>query len=128
MAKAIPWHGSNKTLRAGNGDDRIGTLPVFNNGHCTVSCWQLTDEELVDIVQPPVFVGTEDSVRRIAIDFGGVWKKGKGVMSIVIGLVASTLAIIIFACSCVPSQDHTQGVLLLIVSALFLIAAAIAFH
>lgn len=92
MANPVKWHGANKILRAGNQDDRIVELNIFNNGHCSVSCWQLTDEELVDIIQsggkiylavmygpsqPPVFVGTEDSVRRIAIDFGGVWKKEK---------------------------------------------------
>lgn len=51
-------------------------------------------------------------------------------MSIVIGALAIVLAIIIFTCSCVPSQSRidTEGVSLLIASALFLIAAAIAFH
>lgn len=95
MANPIPWHGTNKILQAPAHEDkqRVGDLHVFNNGNVTVSCWQLTDEELIDLVQnggkiylgvlfgksqPPVFVGTEDSVRRIAIDFGGVWKRSKG--------------------------------------------------
>lgn len=52
-------------------------------------------------------------------------------MSIAIGALAIVLAIVIFVCSCVPSQNRvsdTEGVSLLIASALFLIAAAIAFH
>lgn len=92
MANPIQWHGMNKTLQAPASEDkqRIQDMHVFNNGNISVSCWQLTDEELIDLIQnggkiylavlfgpsqPPVFVGTEDSVRRIAVDFGGVWKR-----------------------------------------------------
>lgn len=92
MASPIPWHGQNKKLTTPEHEDkqRIGELNVFNNGHCTVSCWQLTPQELVDIIQnggkvyvsvlfgksqPPIFVGTEDTVREVVIDFGGVWKR-----------------------------------------------------
>jgi len=27
--------------------------------------------------QPPVFVGSEDEVRQVVIDYGNVWKKEK---------------------------------------------------
>lgn len=91
MANAIPWHGNNKTLSAPN-HENIGSLPVFNNDRVTVSCWQLTEAEIIDIIQnggkifvavmygksqPPMFVGTEDSVRSVVIDYGKVWKKEK---------------------------------------------------
>lgn len=92
MANSIPWHGQNKRLVTPAGEDkaRIAELNIFNNGKCSVSCWQLTEAELVDIIQnggkvfvaclygpsqPPLFVGSEDTVRDVVIDFGGVWKR-----------------------------------------------------
>ncbi len=93
MARPIEWHGQNKVLSAPKNDkDRIQDLHVFNNGNCTVSCWQLTNEELAELIQnngkvylcvwygptqPPVFVGTEDNVRELVIDYGGAWKREK---------------------------------------------------
>jgi hypothetical protein len=94
MANAIPWHGQNKLFTTPKGEekDRVLPLPVFNNGNVSVSCWQLTKEELADIIQnngkiylavffgnkqPPVFVGSEDNVRSVVLDFGHVWKKEK---------------------------------------------------
>lgn len=94
MANSIAWHGQNRLLSAPKGEekDRVHDLHVFNNGNVTVSCWQLTPEELADIIQnggkiylavlygasqPPVFVGSEDSVRQVVIDYGKVWKKEK---------------------------------------------------
>jgi hypothetical protein len=92
MANPICWHGMNKTLQAPANEDkqRIQDIHVFNNGNCSVSCWQLTPEELADLVQnggkiylavmfgksqPPVFVGSENTVRSVVIDYGGVWKR-----------------------------------------------------
>jgi hypothetical protein len=92
MGESIPWHGQNFLLKAPAGEeaDRVHDLHVFNNGHVTVSCWQLKPEELSDVVQnggriylavlfgpsqPPVFVGSEDSVRAVVLDYGKVWKK-----------------------------------------------------
>lgn len=94
MANPIPWHGQNRRLiaPANIAKDIIQDLPVFNNGKLSVSCWQLTEIELCDIIQnggkiylavvfgpsqPPVFVGSEDSVRELVIDYGQVWKKEK---------------------------------------------------
>ncbi len=91
MSEAIPWHGQNKRLTSTN-DDRLREICVFNNGSFSVSCWQLTAEELTDIIQnggkvylavlfgksqPPCFVGSEDSVRSVVVDYGPVWKKEK---------------------------------------------------
>jgi hypothetical protein len=95
MAKPVQWHGANRTLtppKAEEDTSRIESMAVFNNGNMSVSCWQLTPEELADVVQnggkiylavlfgpsqPPAFIGSEDSVRRIAVDYGGVWKREK---------------------------------------------------
>lgn len=90
MAKPVDWHGANKILTAPKGEsDRVTQLHVFNNGHMSVSCWELTEQEIIEIVQtkkiflsvwfggsqPPVFVGSEEAVRSIALDFGKVWNK-----------------------------------------------------
>jgi hypothetical protein len=92
MAEIVKWHGVNKTLLAPKGVEQsvVADLPVFNNGQVSVSCWRLTKEELADIIQddgciylavwfgpsqPPVFVGSEDSVRTLLVDFGKVWSK-----------------------------------------------------
>lgn len=91
MANPIPWHGNNKTLTA-PGHENIQAIQVFNNEKVSVSCWQLTELEIIDLIQnggkvfvavmygksqPPMFVGTEDSVREVVIDYGKVWKKEK---------------------------------------------------
>lgn len=95
MAHSIHWHGQTKILKPPNADDRdrIHDICIFNNGNVSVSCWQLTPEELADIIQnggkvylavlygpsqPPCFVGSEDSIRSTVIDYGRVWKKLSG--------------------------------------------------
>lgn len=95
MANSVPWHAANKKLQAPATEDklRFRDLQVFNNGNVSVSCWQLTPDELTDIIQnggkvylavlfgksqPPCFVGSEDSVRSVVIDYGSVWKRSKG--------------------------------------------------
>lgn len=92
MANAIPWHGQNRRLTAPKNIDKdiVQELCIFNNGKVSVSCWQLTASELADIIQnngkvylavvfgpsqPPVYVGSEDSVRELVIDYGKVWKR-----------------------------------------------------
>ena len=92
MARSIPWHGQNKRLTAPKDVENIDQLCVFNNGSISVSCWQLSQEELIELLQnggkiylavafgpsqPPVFVGTEDEVRQVVTDYGKVWKKEK---------------------------------------------------
>jgi hypothetical protein len=87
MARSTDFPGATITL-AGESED-VGDLRVFRNGICCVSCWELSDEELAEIVrtkrvfisvfsgasQPPVYVGAEEQVRSVVIDYGGVWKR-----------------------------------------------------
>lgn len=92
MAEIVNWYGVNKTLTTPKGEekDRIADMPVFNNGRVSVSCWQLTREEMIEVInnngrvylavmfgpsQPPVFVGSEETVRDLVVDYGKVWKK-----------------------------------------------------
>ena len=93
MAECIPWHGTNKFLKAPKERKAdIQDIYVFNNNIATVSCWELTPEELADCIQaggcifvsvlagptsPPIFVGSEETVRMMLIDYGKVWPKEK---------------------------------------------------
>lgn len=87
MAKAVDFTGSNMKLVAPAGRDDIDTLHTFTNGNVSVSCWEFTEAELVEIAatgriylscfsgksQPPVFVGTRDQVRDLIADYGGTF-------------------------------------------------------
>lgn len=92
MAKLIPWHGINKILNPPKDWDNsvIQDMPVFNNGKYTVTCWQLSPEELAKVAQnsgkvfvavmygasqPPMFVGTEQTVKDVCVDFGKTWMR-----------------------------------------------------
>lgn len=95
MAVPIKWHGANKVLTAPKGrEDSVLNLHVFNNGVVSVSVWELTPEEIVDIInrghiyvmvigggsQPPMYVGNEASCRELAIDTGPIWKSYERVL------------------------------------------------
>jgi hypothetical protein len=88
MASGTDFPGSNAVLGAPKGVENVIPLSVFRNGVCCVSCWQLSDEELVEIIktrrvylsvfwgdtQPPVFLGSETAVRDMIADYGGLEK------------------------------------------------------
>ena len=89
MAVAVDFKGANCLLRAPPDNDSVGELPIFRNGVTSVSCWELTPEELAEVVrtgrvyvavlsgkqsQPPVFAGSETAVRDMTSDYG-VWKR-----------------------------------------------------
>lgn len=88
MANGTEFKGSNRVLGAPKGSDNVVPLHVFCNGVCCVSCWELSEEELAEIVrtkrvflsvffgntQPPVYLGSESAVRGMIADYG-VWKK-----------------------------------------------------
>lgn len=71
-------------------EHQVDALPCFRNGVMTVSCWQLTQEELNEVVasggkvflavmfgatQPPVFLSDEHSVREVVGRYGPTWIK-----------------------------------------------------
>lgn len=88
MAQAVDFQGSNMVLHAPAGSENVSDLRTFTNGMCSVSCWQLSPEEIAEVAktgrvflsvfsgrsQPPVFVGGEEEVRALVVDFGGVWR------------------------------------------------------
>jgi hypothetical protein len=90
MGSPVQWPGANRILAPPKGMDetQCSNLAVFSNGVTCVSCWELSEEELDEIIrsrcvflsvfsggtQPPVFVGSEDEVRRMIADYGA-WKK-----------------------------------------------------
>lgn len=85
MADAVDFPGSNRHYAPPEGqEDSCGWLHTFNNGACTVSCWQLRPEELAEVVRTgriylsthagdilfPVFVGSAEAVRGVVAAFG----------------------------------------------------------
>jgi hypothetical protein len=90
LSKPVYWHGANKILKAPKGttEEQVQDLHVFNNGVVSVSCWSLSEEALKEIIntgcifvsvysgqtQPPIFIGSHDEVREVAVDYGPVWK------------------------------------------------------
>ena len=91
MGTPVDFDGTNKSYRAPEGRDDVSDLPVFANGACIVSAWELSEEELEEIVRTrrvflssfsgatlfPVFVGSEGVVRSVVVDYGKVWPKAQ---------------------------------------------------
>lgn len=91
MSYPVPWHGSNKILKSPKGtmQEQVQNLSIFTNDVVCVSRWQLSPEAVEEIIktgglifisvmsgqtQPPIFVGSENEVREVAVDYGPVWK------------------------------------------------------
>lgn len=86
MAQAVDFKGKNRTLLPPPGAENVAAIPAFNNGICTVTCWELSEEEIAEIIRtkqvflavmyghttPPVFLGSRDAVREVVADYG-VW-------------------------------------------------------
>lgn len=91
MGRAVKFQGVNRLLGPPEGvsEEQCATLPVFSNGAVCVSSWELSPEEMLQVVrtgrvwlgvwsgrtQPAVFLGSEDSTRAVVVDFGGVWPR-----------------------------------------------------
>jgi len=87
MGYPVQFDGCNKFFAAPENRDDIGDLAVFQNGICNVSGWELSDEEIEEIVRTkrvfisimsgkilfPQFVGSESIVRSVVCDYGKVW-------------------------------------------------------
>jgi hypothetical protein len=90
MGTPVEFEGQNFVLRPPVKAENILPLPIFRNGKCCVSCWQLTDDEIAEIVtsrrvyvtvfsgdtQPPIYVGSGGNVRDFLADYG-VWKRDR---------------------------------------------------
>lgn len=89
MAKGIDFPEANGVFKAPKGDeDRISELPVFTNGKYIVSCWELSYEEIEEVIKtrkvylgilgqgmPPVIIlGDKQDMRDLLLDHGGTWK------------------------------------------------------
>jgi hypothetical protein len=93
MSYPVDWIGANKVLNPPEDTtvEQISKLAVYSNGTVCVSCWQLSEEALKEIIntgcifvsviagpsQPPIFVGSHNEVREVCIDYGPVWKLPK---------------------------------------------------
>lgn len=84
MSKPVEWDGSNKVLTPPKGT----TEEHFTNDVVCVSKWELSREAIEEVLktgclfvsvisgstQPPIFIGSHDEVRALAVDYGPVWK------------------------------------------------------
>lgn len=85
MGTPIDFHGANVTLLPPAGDDTVAPLHAYRNGRTIVSCWQLSPEEIEEVIRsggkvwlsidgrltaPPAFVGSEGAVRQLNADVG----------------------------------------------------------
>lgn len=83
MARAIDFNGSNFSFLGGRED--VSDARAFTNGSTIITCWQLTAEELAEIVASggkvylatisgktffPTFVDARSSVREMAVEYG----------------------------------------------------------
>lgn len=87
MAQPVDFPGTNRVLTAPAGRDDVAPLRAFTNGAVCFTCWQLTDEELGDILStgrvylsifsggtmPPACLGSEDTIRDLVADYGGTF-------------------------------------------------------
>lgn len=87
MAHPSNFPGANLTFKAPEGRDDVQDLHTFSNGVCVVSCWDLTDAEIEQIVRTrqvwlsvmcgpnffPTYVGSESTVRSVVVDYGRIW-------------------------------------------------------
>jgi len=96
MSKPVDWYGTNKVLVAPKDTtkEQVQNLHVFTNGAVCVSRWQLSDEAIKEInetgcvfvssysgnSQPPIFIGSHDETREVAVDYGPVWKLKKEIL------------------------------------------------
>lgn len=90
MSKPVDWYGANKVLTPPKGttEEQVSKLAIFTNGAVCVSRWQLSEEALKEVnetgclfvsvysgaTQPPIFIGSHNEVREVAVDYGPVWK------------------------------------------------------
>lgn len=95
MAETHDFDGSNHHFGPPKGlEEMIGWLHLYSNGHCVVSAWKPTPEELTKLnageslfvsvmsgcipgtnmpLVFPMFVGTEDETKAVVSDTGKVW-------------------------------------------------------
>lgn len=90
MGKGVAFEGANVVYNppAGVPEDQCSAIHVFRNSRDLVTCWELTDEELADVIRTrrvwftmqsgrtlfPHFIGSERTVHMLVADDGPVWK------------------------------------------------------
>jgi hypothetical protein len=88
MGTSVKFDGTNVVMKAPEGAENVVDVHAFTNNVCCVTCWELTPDEIEEIVKtkrcyvsvffgggmPPIFVGDEAAVRDIVADYG-VWSK-----------------------------------------------------
>lgn len=84
MACAVKFDGANVILKAPPGqEETCNDLHVFRNRRMVVSCWELDDAELAEVIrtrriyasiagptQPPMYLATETEMRSFTAEYG----------------------------------------------------------
>lgn len=89
MSEPVGWDGANVILKTPKGytNEQVSDLHIFSNDVVCVSKWKLSKECIKEILetgcifvevlsgktQPPVFIGSEEECRMVAVDYGKVW-------------------------------------------------------
>lgn len=89
MGHGIDWHGTNRSFGPppGVSEEQCQTLRVFDNGNCLVSAWELTPQEISEVIRTkqvfqsiwgrslaPSLIGSESVVHSVVVEYGPVWK------------------------------------------------------
>lgn len=83
MAQPTDFEGANLSLGAPRGRDDVAELRVMKNRQSVVSCWELSPEELAEVMRTgkvylavmgenmaPAYVASETEMRLFTADFG----------------------------------------------------------
>lgn len=89
MSEPVKWDKANLILKAPEGyeSNQVQDLHIFTNGVVCVSKWRLSEKAIRDLIetgclfigvlsgksQPPIFIGSEEECRAVAVDYGKVW-------------------------------------------------------
>ena len=89
MSQPVAFKGCTHLFDPPPGRDDMSPLPLFQFPNGFVTCWELTDAEIEEIVASrcvymaqigtngnvfPSYVGSRSSVRSVTVDYGGIWK------------------------------------------------------
>lgn len=90
MSSPVLWEGANKLLGPPKTyeEEQVQSMAVFTNGVICVSKWKLSDAAIKELnetgclfisvisgeSQPPIFIGSEQECKALAVDYGKVWK------------------------------------------------------
>lgn len=86
MATGADFAGANTVFKGGA--DNVNDIDTFKNRECVVTCWELTDAEIAEIIitkrvwvsqffggrlVPHYVSGSKEEMRAMVAEYGGAW-------------------------------------------------------